>query len=131
VRIDIWQANDNGRYDHPDDPNPAELDPNFQGIGITSTDADGWYGFKTIKPAAYALSFLGDSGWRARHIHFKVTSPDGTELITQMYFEGDPLLAQDEEIKKVSEEEQLLLITRPEPDEVTGLPLHRFDVFLA
>jgi len=41
VRVDIWQANHFGRYAHPDDPNTAPLDPNFQGIGITQTGAEG------------------------------------------------------------------------------------------
>ncbi|MFZ2508195.1 MAG: hypothetical protein WAW79_06970, partial [Steroidobacteraceae bacterium] len=29
--VDLWQANAHGRYDHEADPNPAPLDPNFQG----------------------------------------------------------------------------------------------------
>lgn len=129
VRVDIWQANANGRYDHPDDPNVnAELDPNFQGIGSTTTDADGQYGFKTIKPAAYPLEALGDSGWRAQHIHFKVWSGEETRLVTQMYFEGDPLLAQDDEIKRVPADQRHVLITSAEKDADTGLPLHRFDL---
>jgi protocatechuate 3,4-dioxygenase beta subunit len=60
ARVDIWQANHYGRYTHPRDRNTAPLDPNFQGIGIARTDADGWYGFRTIRPAPYALAFVGD-----------------------------------------------------------------------
>lgn len=131
IRVDIWQANANGRYDHPDDPNTdAALDPDFQGIGITTTDAEGRYGFKTIKPAAYPLEALGDSGWRAQHIHFKVWSADQAILVTQMYFEGDPLLEQDDEIKRVPADQRHVLITSPVVDEATGLPLHRFDLAL-
>ncbi len=131
IRVDIWQANDNGRYDHPDDPNVAALDPNFQGIGSTLTDPDGNYGFKTIKPAAYPLSAFGDAGWRARHIHFKLWAGEQTRLITQMYFEGDPLLEQDGPIQSLPEEQRPLLITSPVADEESGLPLHRFDIALA
>lgn len=132
IRVDIWQANDNGRYDHPDDPNTgAALDPNFQGIGSTLTDADGRYGFKTIKPAAYPLDALGESGWRAQHIHFKLWSEDRTQLITQMYFEGDPLLTQDGQILSLPEDQRHLLITAPVTDEASGLPLHQFDIALA
>jgi protocatechuate 3,4-dioxygenase beta subunit len=132
IRVDIWQANHNGRYDHPDDPNTdSPLDPNFQGIGSTLTDADGRYGFRTIKPAAYPLEALGDEGWRARHIHFKLWAGDATKLITQMYFEGDPLLEQDAEILGLPEAQRPLLITSPVADADTGLPLHRFDIALA
>jgi protocatechuate 3,4-dioxygenase beta subunit len=131
ARVDIWQANNNGRYDHPDDPNPAPLDPNFQGIGITHTDADGWYGFKTIKPAAYELKYLGMEGWRAQHIHFKVHHESAADLITQMYFEGDALLEQDEDFNKAPEAQRPSLVTTPVNDDASGLPLHRFDVVLA
>lgn len=131
IRVDIWQANANGRYDHPDDPNTsAALDPNFQGIGITTTDSNGRYGFKTIKPATYPLEALGDSGWRAQHIHFKIWSGDEVRLVTQMYFEGDPLLAQDDEIKRVPAEQRHVLITSATTDEETGLPLHQFNLTL-
>ena len=53
AKIDVWQANHWGRYDHPEDQNDAPLDPNFQGIGVTHTDAEGYYGFKTIMPGAF------------------------------------------------------------------------------
>jgi protocatechuate 3,4-dioxygenase beta subunit len=131
VRVDIWQANHFGRYAHPDDPNTAPLDPNFQGIGITRTDANGMYGFKTIIPAAYPLSALGDSGWRARHIHFKLSDDNGRSLITQMYFEGDPLLEDDEPFNEAPEDERQVLVTVPVADSDTGIPVHRFDIALA
>lgn len=132
TRVDIWQANHWGRYAHPDDPNSeAPLDPDFQGIGITETDADGFYGFKTIKPAAYPLNPMGGSGWRARHIHFKVATGTDRELTTQMYFEGDPLLEDDIVLRRAPKDAQHLLITTGEEDPETGLPLHRFDIALA
>lgn len=131
VRVDIWQANHWGRYVHPEDPNTAPLDPHFQGIGIAHTDDEGRYGFRTIKPAPYPLGALGDSGWRARHIHFKIADDSGRELTTQMYFEGDPLLGGDLAIRAAPTAARHLLITRAEPDAATGLPLHRFDIALA
>ena len=131
ARVDIWQANNNGRYTHPDDPNPAPLDPNFQGVGITQTDKDGLYGFKTIKPAAYELKYLGTPGWRARHIHFKVAHEKAQSLTTQMYFAGDPLLKSDEDLAKAPEDQRKTLITTPVMDDDSGLPLHRFDIVLA
>lgn len=133
ARVDIWQANHVGRYSHPEDPNPAPLDPHFQGIGITHTDAEGWYGFKTIIPAAYPLKFLieGNDGWRARHIHFKVAHDKAASLTTQMYFEGDPLLEQDGGYNDAPEDHRHLLVTSPQQDEESGLPVHRFDIALA
>ena len=86
--VDIWQANHHGRYDHEADPNPAPLDPDFQGWARLRTDAEGRYRVRTIKPGAYPV----ESGWsRPPHIHFKVARRGFHELTTQMYFAGDPL----------------------------------------
>lgn len=129
--VDIWQANHWGRYTHPDDTNTAPLDPDFQGVGIAYTDANGHYGFRTIKPAPYPLSFFGQTSLRARHIHFKVAHEAARGVTTQMYFEGDPLLETDSVMRRTPEELRHLLITSPQDDPETGLPLHRFDIVLA
>lgn len=128
--VDIWQANAVGRYRHADDPNPGDLDPNFQGWGIVQTDAEGFYRFKTIKPGAYPLELLGDSGWRAQHIHYKVSHANQAPITTQLYFPGDPLLEQDEEIKRAPENQRESLIARAETPDESGLPVFRFDVIL-
>ena len=129
--VDVWQANHFGRYSHPKDPNTAPLDPNFQGWALINTDADGRYGFKTIKPGAYPLSFLGGDGWRCRHIHFQVSRPGSRKLTTQMYFQGDPLIEQDMEIAKAPESLRHTLIAESTKDTSSGLPLYRFDIVLA
>ena len=130
ARVDIWQANHYGRYAHPRDSNTAPLDPNFQGIGITKTDPEGWYGFRTIRPAPYPLAFVGDSGMRARHIHFKVAHEGTGKLTTQMYFAGDPLIDKDLVMRGTPKKQRHLLITSPVQDDATGLPVHRFDIAL-
>ena len=126
--VDVWQANHDGRYNHPDDKNTAPLDPNFQGWGLIKTNDEGRYSFKTIKPGAYPLSFLGEEGWRCRHIHFKVSQPDHKALTTQMYFHGDPLIEQDLEINGLPEEQRHYLIAKSVTDESIGLPLYTFDI---
>ena len=128
--VDVWQANHFGRYSHPEDPNTAPLDPNFQGWGLITTDDEGRYGFKTIKPGPYPLSFLGEEGWRCRHIHFQVSRSGFSKLTTQMYFHGDPLIEQDLEIAKAPKELRQLLIAKSKSDEVTGLPLYHFDIVM-
>ncbi|PYM18954.1 MAG: protocatechuate 3,4-dioxygenase [Candidatus Rokuibacteriota bacterium] len=92
VQVEIWQANAAGRYDHPVDPNPAPLDPNFQGYGVVVTDAEGRYRFKTIKPGGYPLT---QSSYRAPHIHFELTGRMDRH-ITQMWFPGELLNSQDQ-----------------------------------
>jgi protocatechuate 3,4-dioxygenase beta subunit len=87
ARVEIWQANTHGRYAHQSDPNPAPLDPNFEGYGVQNTDAEGRYRFKTIKPGAYPGIF---AGMRAPHIHFQVTGQID-RIVTQVLFPNEPL----------------------------------------
>ena len=93
--IEIWQANAAGRYAHRVDDHPAPLDPNFDGAGRCLTDSLGRYRFVTIKPGAYPWKNHLNA-WRPQHIHFSLFGRAFTQrLITQMYFPGDPLFAQD------------------------------------
>jgi protocatechuate 3,4-dioxygenase beta subunit len=93
--IEIWQANASGRYNHAVDDHAAPLDPNFDGAGRCVTDSLGRYRFVTIKPGAYPWrNHL--NAWRPQHIHFSLLGRAFTQrLVTQMYFPGDPLFAQD------------------------------------
>jgi protocatechuate 3,4-dioxygenase beta subunit len=93
--IELWQANAGGRYKHVRDRWPSPIDPNFDGVGRTLTDAEGNYTFTTIKPGAYPWQ-NHDNAWRPAHIHFSVFGRSFTQrLVTQMYFPDDPLFAQD------------------------------------
>ncbi|MEO6396038.1 MAG: protocatechuate 3,4-dioxygenase subunit beta [Devosia sp.] len=95
VLIEIWQANAGGRYRHKREGYLAPLDPNFGGSGRTVTDEEGSYRLRTIKPGAYPWP-NGGNDWRPAHIHFSVFGHAFAQrLITQMYFEGDPLIAHD------------------------------------
>lgn len=89
ARVEIWQANQHGRYNHPRHENSnLKLDPNFQGFGHDETDETGTYRFRTIKPGPYPDS----PNWlRPPHIHFAVFPPGGPAWTTQLYFAGEPL----------------------------------------
>lgn len=90
--VEIWQANAGGRYRHKKDTYLAPIDPNFGGCGRTITDENGYYYFRTIKPGAYPWRNWVNS-WRPAHIHISVFGTGFAQrLITQMYFEGDPLI---------------------------------------
>ncbi len=93
--VEIWQANASGRYLHAWDQHNAPLDPNFTGCGHALTDEQGRYRFITIKPGCYPWRNHYNA-WRPAHIHFSLFGPAfATRLVTQMYFPGDPLLADD------------------------------------
>lgn len=90
--LEFWQANAGGRYRHKKEGYIAPLDPNFGGCGRTITDEDGGYAFRTIQPGPYPWP-NGPNDWRPAHIHFSVFGHGFAQrLITQMYFEGDPLI---------------------------------------
>ncbi len=75
--IEVWQADADGHYH--DDLLRATL-----ALGQTDT-----YSFRTIVPGNYREP----GGWRPAHIHFRVQAPNHPALETQMYFAGDPYLA--------------------------------------
>lgn len=90
--VEIWQANAGGRYRHKKDRYLAPIDPNFGGCGRTLTDAAGAYAFRTVKPGAYPWR-NNVNDWRPAHIHVSVFGTAFCQrLITQLYFEGDPLI---------------------------------------
>jgi protocatechuate 3,4-dioxygenase, beta subunit len=94
ANVEIWQACASGKYNSEKDPNPAPLDPNFRYWGEAFTDSEGKYLFKTIVPGAYPAD--PSINWvRPPHIHVKVSRLGYRELITQMYFKGDPLNERD------------------------------------
>lgn len=83
VLIEAWQCDENEVYDNSSD--------DYQFRGAVKTDSAGKYAFKTIVPVPYK-----DGGdWRPAHIHMRISSQDHQDLITQIYFKGDPHIAGD------------------------------------
>jgi protocatechuate 3,4-dioxygenase beta subunit len=96
ARLEIWQANDVGRYAHPGDTRAdAPLDPNFQGYADLRADENGKFRILTVKPGLYPVD--GMSFQRSPHIHFDIRGRQ-RRLVTQMYFDDTPatVLAQDQ-----------------------------------
>lgn len=90
--VEVWQANAGGRYRHKKDTYLAPIDPNFGGCGRTLTDENGHYYFRTVKPGAYPWRNMVNN-WRPAHVHVSVFGSSFVQrLITQCYFEGDPLI---------------------------------------
>lgn len=92
VLIEIWQANAGGRYAHVRDGYLAPLDPNFSGYGRCISDNEGRYSFRTVRPGPYPFPNNGPA-WRPAHIHLSLFGASFAQrLVTQFYFEGDPLI---------------------------------------
>src|SRR5690606_35938424 len=131
--VEIWQANAGGRYRHKKDGYLAPLDPNFGGCGRTLTDSEGRYEFLTIRPGAYPWPNHVNS-WRPMHIHMSVYgSGFGQRLITQLYFQGDPLIDLCPIVKTIGKQEAIDRLVAP-LDMNRAIPMdclaYKFDVVL-
>jgi protocatechuate 3,4-dioxygenase beta subunit len=117
VIMEIWQANACGRYVHwRETAFPAPLDPNFLGVGQCVTNEDGEYRFLTIKPGPYPWG-NHPNAWRPAHIHISILGPSlGSRLVTQMYFQDDPLFAFDPIYLSVPEHARDRMIARYDHD---------------
>ncbi|GGF84610.1 MULTISPECIES: protocatechuate 3,4-dioxygenase subunit beta [Mameliella] len=105
--VEIWQANAGGRYRHKKDTYLAPIDPNFGGCGRTITDENGYYYFRTVKPGAYPWRNYVNS-WRPAHIHVSVFGSGFVQrLISQIYFEGDPLIPLCPIVKSIPNQEAI------------------------
>ncbi len=100
--IETWQADADGRFDHPDDPRGA-VASGFRGFGRCPTDPDGNYEIRTIKPAPLP----GPAGSvQAPHIDVSVLARGLLHrLVTRIYFEDndnseDPVLASIPEARR-------------------------------
>jgi len=131
--IELWQANAGGRYRHFTDRYIAPLDPHFGGSGRTLSDANGYYFFRTIRPGPYPWR-NGMNDWRPAHIHFALSGKAWCQrLITQMYFEGDPLIARDAILATIPDQHAIeRLVGRFDPHAAVPFDClaYRFDIVL-
>ncbi len=99
ARIEVWEADDGGRYDvqHPD--------RRTYGRGHLLTGADGAYSFWCVRPSPYPipddgpvgelLAAAGRSPMRPAHVHFLVTVDGFRPLVTHVFAAGGPHLDSD------------------------------------
>ncbi len=118
---------------HKNDRYLAPLDPNFGGVGRALTDRDGNYTFRTIKPGPYPWR-NGPNDWRPAHIHVSISGPSiATRLITQLYFEGDPLIPMCPIVKSIANPEAVQSLVA-KLDMANANPMdclaYRFDIVL-
>ena len=122
MTVELWQCDVYGRYHHAgDDGQPR--DDNFQGYGVATTDAEGRYAFKTIRPVAY--------GGRPPHLHVKLRAPGTGALTTQLYVAGDPV---EGDVVLGSSPQgtlaRLAIALRPDPNHESGALAGTFDFVL-
>ena len=100
AQLDLWQTDGEGFYD-------VQL-PQLKGMqarGKITTDAEGHYGFRTVKPVSYPIPTDGPVGkmltgagrhpYRPAHIHAIVSAPGFEPVTTHVFVKGDPYLQSD------------------------------------
>jgi hypothetical protein len=81
AKIQFWQTDSNGNYDHPASSTIGSLDSNFQYFGTATSEQDGSFMFTTRRPGKYTQRPV-------THIHFKVWL-DGEDLLTSQFYFAD------------------------------------------
>ena len=115
--IEIWQCKADGLYDNVSD--------NYLYRGIQKVAANGQYHFITTKPVAYPVE-ENSPIFRPAHIHMRISAAGQQDLITQIYFTGDPYLDSDPSTKSPLAIKRILQINKKENNESEI----RFDIIL-
>lgn len=113
--IEIWQANAEGRYAHPEDTQQKPFDPTFNGFGRLATDEQGRCVFETIMPGRVP----GNNGTlQASHINVSVFARGVLKrLATRIYFVGNPANAEDPILTLIPAERRSTLLAQPDAAE--------------
>jgi protocatechuate 3,4-dioxygenase alpha subunit len=125
VLLEVWQANAEGRFAHPEGGGPVE--DGFRGWGRVITDFEtGAWGFDTVKPGPVP----GRNGTlQAPHLSlWLVARGINTGLSTRLYFDDEPEAnAADPTLNLIEWERRrsTLIATREMRD---GTAVYRFDI---
>ena len=100
AEVDVWQSSTEGLYENQD---PTQADMNLR--GKFTTDKDGRFAFRSIKPAGYPIPITGPVGdllraqgrhnMRPAHLHFLIFKPGYKTHISQVYLPDDPNIETD------------------------------------
>lgn len=112
--LEVWQANAEGRYNHPEDTQQKALDPAFRGFGRLASDANGICVFETIKPGRMPGN---DGTMQSPHVNVSVFARGVLKrLPTRIYFAGDPANAEDPILDLVPADRRATLLARNAAD---------------
>jgi protocatechuate 3,4-dioxygenase, alpha subunit len=108
--LEIWQANSQGKYAHPEDFQDKPVEDDFRGYGRCATDENGNFRFATIKPGPVPGP---DGKFQAPHIVVSVFMRGLLRrLVTRIYFPNEPANDEDFALNLVETERRRTLIAR-------------------
>ena len=113
--IEIWQANSFGKYAHSEDQQDKPLDLGFTGFGRCPTDAEGRFGFRTVKPGPVPSSTETP---QAPHINVSIFMRGLLDrLVTRIYFIDEDSNRTDEILNLIDPARRATLFAREIPGE--------------
>jgi protocatechuate 3,4-dioxygenase alpha subunit len=125
--VEIWQADAQGRFNHPVDSQHSKADKFFRGFGRSATAADGKFWFKTVKPGPVPWD---DQQNQAPHVNVRVFARGMLiHAVTRLYFSDEEANQTDPVLISISDpaRRQTLIATREESED---LPCYCFDIHL-
>ena len=124
--IEIWQANADGKYNHPANDENREIDEEFRGFGRVASDKNGCCAFETVKPGRVPS---WTSVAQAPHLEISVFARGLLKrLVTRAYFAGDPANNEDPVLALVPAERRETLMAHADASQPNTW---RFDIHLA
>jgi len=123
--LEIWQADADGRYAHPDDAVDRMTNDGFSGFGRVSVNEAGEFHFTTLKPGCVA----GPNGKpQAPHLEISLFMRGMLRrLITRMYFPAEPGNEADPVLRLVPVARRHTLVARTDGSDQRSL---RWDIHL-
>ena len=98
--VDVWHSSPIGLYENQD---TTQAEMNLR--GQFTTDAQGRFSFRSVKPGAYPVPIEGPTGdllkaqqrhnWRPAHLHFLIYKPGYKTIASQVYSNDDQYLETD------------------------------------
>lgn len=109
--LEVWQADSNGKYSHPEDLQPKQFDPGWIGFGRIAAGEDGSCVLETIQPGRVAQGTP-----QAPHLTIAVFARGMLKpLYTRVYFAGDTANDEDPVLRLVPPDRRGTLLARPDP----------------
>jgi protocatechuate 3,4-dioxygenase, alpha subunit len=113
--IELWQANADGKYNHPSDKQKKPIDPGFLGFGRLGTNDEGICVFETIKPGRVPGK---GKALQAPHLEVSVLARGLLKrLATRIYFADDAANDEDPVLALVPRARRSTLIAQQIADE--------------
>lgn len=116
--VESWQADPDGRFDHPDDPRGARAYPGVRGFARAATGPDGEYAIHTVKPGRIPSASADGGGLQAPHLAVSVLARGLLDrVVTRIYFLDEPEAnTTDDVLASVPADRRATLLATPSTD---------------